>query len=194
MELFFKDLTEKIIDAVKNDIQKILKEIKEETIYAAALVTDSDCVTLFLAVNTYESMRKKDLEYIELLHNNLSEQKIADLKEGKTSLTKWIPDEWGYSDGKNSKLNQISELLYEAQETLSEDKEYEKFTSLFLESVTTALKALIDSNAFKQDSQEITYFISMSDDERTYKIENNSAKFLNKEKIYQEFLNRLSET
>lgn len=59
MELLFKDLGDQIQEAVKKDVRKILKEVGDEQIYAVALVTDSDCITLYLALNTYEYMKKQ---------------------------------------------------------------------------------------------------------------------------------------
>ncbi len=188
MKAFFNNLAEKIEQAVKKDMEQIWKEIGEEKIYAVALVTDSDCITLFLALNTYEYMRKKDAEYLEMLHDNLSEEDIKNVKEGTASLTKWTPDEWGYSDGKNSQLVEISKLLYDKEEANS--KEYEKHTALFFESVTSAFKNLIAEKTFGNNSDEITFFISMSDDERIYEIEDFSAKLLNSESVCQAFLKR----
>ena len=188
MEVFFKELVNQIEEAVKKAVKEILKETGEEKIYAAALVTDSDCITLYLALNTYEYMKKRDEEYIEMLHDNLSEEKIKNVREGKASLTKWIPDEWGYSDGRDSELVKISELLYAKEE--SNPEEYEKHIDLFFETVTSAFKNLIELKIFGEASEEITYFISMTDDERTPEIENYSAKLLNSENVYKDFLNR----
>lgn len=188
MKTFFNDIAVKIEQAVKTDMEQIRKEIGEEKTYAVALVTDSDCITLFLALNTYEYMRKKDAKYLEMIHDYLSEEDIKNVKEGTASLTKWTPDEWGYSDGKNSQLAEISKLLYDKEEANS--KEYEKHTALFFEAVTSALKNLIESKTFGDNSDEITYFISMSDDERTYEIEDFSAKLLNSESVCQAFLGR----
>ncbi len=188
IKAFFNNLAGKIEQAVKKDMEQIWKEIGEEKIYAVALVTDSDCITLFLALNTYEYMRKKDAEYLEMLHDYLSEEDIKNVKEGTASLTKWTPDEWGYSDGKNSQLVKISKLLYDKEEANS--KEYEKHTALFFESVTSAFKNLIAEKTFGDNSDEITYFISMSDDERIYEIEDFSAKLLNSESVCQAFLKR----
>lgn len=70
------------------------------------------------------------MEYLELLHGDLSDKDIKSVKEGTASLTKWSPDEWGYSNGKNSQLAEISKLLYDKEEENSE--EYEKHSALFL--------------------------------------------------------------
>lgn len=188
MESFFNELAGKIEQAVKTDMEQIRKEIGEEKLYAAALVTDSDCITLFLALNTYEYMRKKDMEYLEMLHNDLSDQDIKSVKEGTASLTKWTPDEWGYSDGKNSQLAEISKLLYDKEEENPE--EYEKHSALFFEAVTSAFQNLIAAKTFGNNVDDITFFISMSDDERAYEIEDYSAKLLNSERVSQAFLER----
>ena len=146
MKSFFNELAEKIEQAVKTDMEQIREEISDEKLYAVALVTDSDCITLFLALNTYEYMRKKDMEYLELLHGDLSDKDIKSVKEGTASLTKWSPDEWGYSNGKNSQLAEISKLLYDKEEENSE--EYEKHSALFFEAVTSTLKNLIAAKTF----------------------------------------------
>ena len=189
MELFFKELRYKIQQAVKTDFQRILREVGEEKIYSVAFVTDSDCITLYLAVNTYEYMKEKDNKYIKLFQSRLTQEKIENIKNHSISITKWTPAEWGYSDGKNSELNKISKLLYAKQESLNSN-EYPRYTELFFEIVTSVFKQLILSKVFEENSEEITYFISMSDDERTTEIENHSAKLLNSEAHYQDFLKR----
>lgn len=128
------------------------------------------------------------MEYLELLHDNLSDKNIKSVKEGTASLTKWSPDEWGYFDGKNSQLAEISKLLYDKEEENSE--EYEKHSALFFEAVISALKNLIAAKTFGSNADEITCFISMSDDERTYEIEDYSARLLNSERVSQAFLER----
>ena len=60
MEQFFADLQPAIEKAVRHAMEKIRREIGKEHIYSAALVTDSDCITLFLAVNTEEALARRD--------------------------------------------------------------------------------------------------------------------------------------
>ena len=189
MEQFFKDLGIKIEAAIKKEMPKILNKTGGEKIYTAALVTDSDCITLYLALNTCEYLKKTDEQ--DAARNDLPEGCAEKIRDGSGSLTKWIPDEWGYSDGKESELNQISELLYEYDENLDSDDEVRsKYGELFFETVMQAFQNLIKAKAFGADTDEITYFISMSDDDRTPAIENYSAKLLNPEPIYKEFLRR----
>ena len=189
MNTFYKELDNKIQQAVKVEMQNIQRKIGKERIYAVALVTDSDCVTLFLAVNTYEYLQKRDKKYAKEL--DLSEEDLKNVKEGSVSLTQWILDEWGYSDGKNSQLNMISELLFEHDESEEYDEEsYEENQRLFFETATSAMNHLIAEKVFGEYSEEITFFISMSDDERTEEIENYSAKLLNSADIYENFYHR----
>lgn len=185
MELFFKELGEKIEQAVEKDVKKILKKIGKEKIYSVALVTDSDCITLFLAINTYEYMKKEDARNLKENSDWYSKEEIEKIKDGSISLSKWIPDEWGYSDGKHSELNKVSKLLFEKEAADSE--EYAKHKDLFFETVTSAFKHLIEAKVFGENSDEITYFISMSDDERTPDLQDYSAKLLNSESVYEKF-------
>lgn len=107
-------------------------------------------------------------------------------------MTKWIPDEWAYSDGKESKLNNVSKQLYAKEEENS--AMYAENKTLFLEAVTDAWKTLIKDKVFGEKMEDITYFISMNDDNRTEAIENYSASQLNRKEIYEAFLKRYEET
>ncbi len=185
MKSFFEEIGEKIEQALEKEVKKILKKIGKEKIYSAALVTDSDCITLFLAVNTYEYMKKEDARFLKGNADWFSKEEIEQIKKGSINLSKWIPDEWGYSDGKNSGLVEISKLLFEKE--AADSQEYEKHKDLFLETVTSAFQHVIEANVFGENSDEITYFISMSDDERTSDIEDDSAKLLNLKIVYEKY-------
>lgn len=190
MKQFFCDLSQEIQLAVEKDVKKIFREIGEEKVYAIALVTDSDCITLYMAINTYEYLKKKDEQYIKMLEGTVAEEKIKRVKEGSDSFTKWIPAEWGYSDGKNSKLTKIGRKLYKKEE--SNPTEYAQYKSLFFETVTSSFKEIIEKKIFGTNDEETTYFISISDGEGIYEIENYSAKLLNSDTIYEQFLNRMN--
>jgi hypothetical protein len=207
LEKFFKEIKEKIIEAVKDEFPKMRKEFANEKPYAIAFETDSDCVTLSLIVNTYEFLEKKDTEYAKLFEDDYDDS------------TKWFPGDWGYWDGNNSGLVKIADELFEKVSSiwnqvhnqnphlnprpdLTDDQivalheqtgpiigEY-RFFELFFETVTSVFLELIQSGIFGFNPDEVTYFITMSDDDRAEEIENNSAKVLNSEKVYKEFLKR----
>ena len=104
----------------------------------------------------------------------------------------YIPDEWAYSDGKDSELNQISQRLYDQEETLSNapddvyDEVHEQFQEQLLETVTLAFETLRTEGVF---GPEVLCFVSMSDDERTPEIEDASAQRLNTPEQYEQFQN-----
>jgi len=190
METFFKGIKEKINEAVKMNFLTIRKKLGEEKPYAIAFVTDSDFTTLLLWVNTYEFLERADAEYAE---------------DGDDYTTKWNPDEWGYLD-ESSQLAEISDELFDKKTSIidhirsqSDNLSYAKlgdliedsgYPRLFLETVTSVFQELIQSNIFGFNHEEITYFITMNDDKRAIEIENNSAKTLNSDKVYEEFLKR----
>jgi len=194
LEEFFEDIKHRIVKEIKNNLPKLIKEWGDEKPYAVAFVTDSDCVTLWLGVNTYEFLEKSDAEYAE---------------EGDYDYTtKWNPDEWGYSDEDipNAELDEIFQEISDKKASIiayikSSNEglpnkqlwdliEVSGFTTLFIEMLVSILQELIEANAFNFNNKEITYFVIMNDDARAIEIENNSAKILNTEKLYNEFIQR----
>lgn len=195
MEQFFLGLQPVIEEAVRRAMEKIRREIGKEHIYSVALVTDSDCITLFLAVNTEEALARRDEtdrtpERLAELREYWSEELVEQVANGSFSLNRYVPDEWAYSDGRDSELNQVSRQLYEQEETLSDtdvdtcDEVHEQFQEQFLETVTRAFETLRGEGAF---GPEVICFISMSDDDRTPDIEDGSARRLNTPEQYERF-------
>ena len=173
MDQFYKDLVEKIRYAAEKDIQKIMGETGGEKIYAAALVTDSDCVTLFLAVNTLEYLKDNG---------------------GLESEDRWLPDEWGYSDESGSELSKLSRLLFEHDRAISSDgytdEEWEQNRRQFFEAAVAAFVRLKAGNVFGEQTKEVTCFVSISDDDRAEDGENWSAQLLNTPELASAFVDR----
>ena len=195
MEPFFSDLQPAIERAVRNAMENIRREIGKEHLYGAALVTDSDCITLFLAVNTEEALAKRDRtdrtpERLAQLRRYWPGELVDQVAGGSFSLNRFVPDEWGYSDGTDSELNQISQRLYDQEEALSDtdgddyDEVHEQFQEQFLETVALAFETLRAEGVF---GPEVLCFISMSDDDRTPDIEDASAQRLNTPEQYAQF-------
>lgn len=191
MEQFFLDLQPAIENAVRHAMEKIRLEIGKERIYSAALVTDSDCVTLFLAVNTEEALARRDEsdrtpERLAELREYWSEELVSRVADGSFSLNRYVPDEWDYSDGTDSELDQVSRRLCEQEEALSDmdDDAYDEFREQFLETVALAFETLRTEGVF---GSEIICFISMSDDDLAAEIEDDSARRLNTSEQYEQF-------
>lgn len=54
MNNFLNEFEERFRAGFLDDLKSILEEVKNEQVYACAFGTDSDFITLFLAVNTEE--------------------------------------------------------------------------------------------------------------------------------------------
>ncbi len=195
MEQFFADLQPAIEKAVRHAMEKIRREIGKEHIYSATLVTDSDCITLFLAVNTEEALARRDEEdrapeRLAELREYWPDELVDQVADGSFSLNRYLPDEWGYSDGTDSELNQVSQQLCNQEAALSNtdadtyDEIQEQFQEQFLETVALAFETLRAEGIF---APKTLCFISMSDDERTADIENGSAQRLNTPEQYEQF-------
>ena len=72
----------------------------------------------------------------------LSPEKIEAVENGTKSLTKYIPDEWGYSDRKGSGLNEVSSLLF--QKEGENAAEYAKHKGEFFEIIAAAIPLALD--------------------------------------------------
>ena len=160
---FWQEVTEKIRDAVTTDLREILGCIDDEHIYTAALVTDRYCCSLFLAVNTLEYLQSED--------------------EEPDDESKWHPDEWGYSDGHGSELVKLSKSLWENHATLPGE-------AFFFSAMISAMAQVKGSGIFGEGTEEITFFISISDDEDAENLEDSSAMTLNSPELAAAFLNR----
>lgn len=160
---FWQNVAEKIRDAVAADLREILSRIDDEHIYTAALVTDRYCCSLFLAVNTMEYLESED--------------------EEPDDECKWHPDEWGYSDGHDSELVKLSKTLWENHNTLPGE-------AFFFSAMISAMAQVKDSEILGEHSEEITFFISISDDEDAENLEDSSAMTLNSPELAAAFLNR----
>ncbi len=160
---FWQEVTEKIRDAVAADLREILGCIDDEHIYTAALVTDRYCCSLFLAVNTLEYLQSED--------------------EEPDDESKWHPDEWGYSDGHGSELVKLSKSLWENHATLPGE-------AFFFSAMISAMAQVKGSGIFGEGTEEITFFISISDDEDAENLEDASAMTLNSPELAAAFLNR----
>jgi len=179
MNDFFTAFQKELAHAVRTDFTELVPQFDSETIYAIALVTDSDAGTVYMAVNTEEGLQRKVEHY----------KNEGDLyTETLEATLRWVPDEWTYSDGdiKPSQLAKVSRILLE-REDYSEESQSE-----FYEAATEALQQLDQEGLFIDHASrdQLTLFLSVVDDDRVDAIENYSAKLLNSEAVYEQFVKR----
>lgn len=184
MEGLFDELEKRLVMAVRNDFKELTKVIGDERIYAVCLVTDSNAMTVFLAINTYEKMEKKYHKYSQGKSLNIKDEILY-------KTVKWVPAEWEYDDSdlEQSEIDLVSDYLAEKRETI-EDSRFREFEEKFYETMTETLLILHNEGLFGHKKDDITVFISISDDERAEMVENYSAGLLNSENVSSEFLKR----
>ncbi len=190
MNKFLKTLGNDIEKAIKDDAKRVIKETGKEHIYAVALVLDSDCISVYMAVNTNEYLKTADREYFEMFKEDLPEDEIIKYESGKAIFTKWIPDEWGYSDGDKSKLNKISRKLAKMEEKSPE--EYESHKDEIINIIINSFDKVIGSSCF--DNESVTFFVSMADDEQGSDLELDSSKKLNSDVLHNIFIKEREES
>ncbi|OWR32339.1 hypothetical protein CDO73_01650 [Saccharibacillus sp. O23] len=176
MKDFFAKFTEELVQAVRADFAELVKRIGNEKLYAVALVTDSDAGTVYLGMNTEESLGRR-VEYYKREGDPDAESYISSYR--------WMPDEWAYSDGdlEPSQTVRASRMLS------SRDDYSEETQAAFCEAASEALKQLDQEGLFSNvaDRDELTLFVYMNDDDRSEDIEDYSAKLLNPEPVYLRF-------
>lgn len=170
---FLKEFEEKFKQEFYNDIKNLLEKISNEKVYACAFGTDSDFSTLFLAINTEESLKKHitDMENEGLC--NSQEDKI---------YYRWCLSEFKYG---NAHFNHIYKLL-NSTENVSDYKD--KIVEIIAKTVLST-----DSEVFKQYGQlkeDITFFVSMTDDDMAEELENQSVIKMTPKDLAKDFLMR----
>ncbi|WP_146052020.1 DUF4303 domain-containing protein, partial [Lysinibacillus sphaericus] len=139
--------------AVRNDFKELKKVIGDEKIYAICLVTDSNAITVFLAINTYEKMEKK-------YHKYFKGQSLNTKDEIFYKTVKWVPAEWEYDDSdlEQSEIDLVSDYLAENGETIK-DSRFREFEEKFYETMTEILLILRNEGLFGHKEDDITVFI-----------------------------------
>lgn len=159
---FWQSIADKITEATVNDAREIIARIGNEHVYTVALVTDRYCCSLFLALNS-----------VEYLNNETDEPHES----------KWHPDEWGYSDCHGSELVKLSALLWQNRSTMPNE-------TFFHDALISAMEQFKESGIFGRQSEEITFFVSISDSEEAEMLEDLSAEQLNSPELAATFINR----
>ncbi|QQP14558.1 DUF4303 domain-containing protein [Lysinibacillus agricola] len=84
----------------------------------------------------------------------------------------------------------LLQAIYLEKRDALEEENFDKFEEKLHTTMISVLDNLHNEKVFCKNKDDITVFILMSDDERTEEVENYSARSLNSEKVYKEFLKR----
>ncbi len=171
MAEFYEVLVKELEKALIKELWEIRRAAGDEKIYAAALLTDEDCTSVSLYVNTLEHLTPGE---------NVTDEEL-----------KWKITDWGYSDRMNGRK---SLLLKSCQMLLNHDKkdhdEHLRTRDVFIETAASAFRRAILKHPLTADPDDVTYYISVSGSDKAKRLENFTSKMLNSKAVYKEFFKR----
>ncbi|MEJ8304014.1 DUF4303 domain-containing protein [Saccharibacillus sacchari] len=156
------------------DLTDTLAQTQNEKVYACAFGTDSDFGTLFLAVNTEESLARHIAD--------MKQKDLCDTPEDEIYY-RWGCSEYQY--GEDTHLNGISDILQEI------DNAYD-YKYRIIEIIVQVLRDT-DEAVFRQYGQsktDIVFFVSITDDDEAERLENETVVQMTEAKLAASFLKR----
>lgn len=168
-------LTLDVANAAKKSFARLISTHDNESFYAFSLYTDSSAMTVLAAANSLQKL----------------EQKVSSsspLTPQDEAYYKWATSEWGYEAIDAQQFKEISTALRGSQDR----KDFSCFKEKLIDCLTKALHCFKESPEFKKNSpvNKVFFFVSVTDDDNFECIENETAKILNNEELYNEFLAR----
>jgi hypothetical protein len=181
MSTFLQDFENHFRDGFKQDLQSLLKKLQGEKIYACAIFTDSDWVTLGLAVNTEEALNR----HIEDMKEELQDDDEGEYEDDEYSYFRWACGEFQYDSGD---FNNISKLMNTTKNVHEHSDDIVKIIAKVVNETDGSLFA-----QFGQSKEDTTFFVSLSDDDGAEELENQSVVLMTTPKLSGEFLKRYDE-
>ncbi|MGG4400973.1 DUF4303 domain-containing protein [Paenibacillus amylolyticus] len=157
-----------------SDLEQTLSKVQDEKVYACAFGTDSDWVTLFLAVNTEESLAGHI--------SSMNEQELCDSEQDEIYY-RWCCSEYQY--GEDTHFNHISRLLYATEDV-------QKYKDEIIRIIAKVVNETADDvfARYGQTKADITFFVSLTDDDLAEEIENQSVHHMTLLSLASKFLKR----
>ena len=128
--------------------------------------------------------------------NSIEQHEAKILKRGETdqlsiAAFKWSTAEWAYEFWKAELFTGIYKELEKYRKSLPDTKsEEESYKNSVHQCMIAALKQMKERGFFKNISENVVIFISSSNDDEAFDLENYSAKELNSEAAYLSFIER----
>lgn len=174
MDRFLNEFEDHFRAGFLPDLEQTLAKVQHEKVYACAFGTDSDWVTLFLAVNTEESLAGHIV--------SMKEQGLCDSEEDEIYY-RWGCSEYRY--GEDTHFNHISRLLYGTEEVQKHKDEIMRIIAKVVNETADDVFA-----RYGQAKADITFFVSLTDDDLAEEIENQSVHQMTVPSLASKFLKR----
>jgi hypothetical protein len=174
----WEKLTNDVVAAASTAFASLMSEKAGEHFYVFALYTDGDAWTILPSANSIEQ----------------HEAKVRDTGETdvqQIAYYKWASAEWAYEAWKKQLFTGIYQELENHRTTLPKTQvAYEAYKNSVHECMIAALKKMDEKGFFARERENILIYISSSDGDEGYVLENQSVKRLNPEQLYVPFLKR----
>ena len=174
----WEKLTNDVIAGTTAAFESLIAEKSDEHFYAFALYTDEDASTIAPSANSTERFNAKLRETGET-----DEMQIASYKWGTAN---WAYEAW------HAKLFMgiFRELEIYRKSLPDSEADFASYKKSVHECMVAALKRMDENGFFANGRDNIVLFISSSDDDEAFELENWSARQLNPERVYLPFLKR----
>lgn len=171
------DLEARVYKAAKSAFSSLKNAHHNEGFYVCALYTDSDAMTICPSANSFWGLEEK-----------ISQEEEEDRSREVIQYYKWASSEWAYEAWQSEEFKEVCKSLREP----AERSDFESFQSQVLLVMTNVLLLLKNEGFFQSFNarQSPVLFVTITDDDRAEKFENKSAKILNSERVFEEFVNR----
>lgn len=170
-------LTERITSASRITLSDLIAQEGEASFYAFILYTDANCYTVLPSANSIEKLEEK-----------IAKEGVEDPSE--IPGFKWSIGEWAHEAWNDQAFAEISNDLSKASHAASEQEGFAEFRKQLHLAMTNAMLSLRNEGVFGRFTDQAVLFVSSSDYEESFEIENWSAQILNKASIHVDFLNR----
>ena len=173
------DLETRIYDAAKSAFSSLKNAHPNEEFYVCALYTDSGAMTVCPSANSFRGLEEK-----------VSQEDEEDRSPEVVQYYKWASSEWVYEAWRSEEFKGVCKSLRES----AESSDFESFQSKLFLAMTNALLLLKNEDFFQDFNahQSPVLFVTITDDDRAEEFENKSARVLNSEQVFDEFMNRYS--
>jgi len=174
----WEKLTADVVLAASAAFGSLVSEKSDEHFYAFALYTDEDAFTIEPSANSIERHEAKLRD-------------TGETDELQIASNKWATAEWAYEGWNADLFTQIYLDLESHRKTLPKSEvDYASYKNSVHECLISALKRMDENGFFAKGREDITLFISSSDDDEAFDMENKSARQLNPEQVYSQFMKR----
>ena len=175
----WEKLKSDIAEAATTVFTSLMSQHPSEHFYAFALYTDEDGYTVMPSANSVE-------QYAAILAKTRAVDPL-DRASYQWSTAEWAYEAWGAE----AFTGIYRELEHHRQTRPKTDEAYAEYKRSLHACMTGALARV---GLFADRGGDVVLFISSSDDDEAFELENGSAKELNSEAVYRSFLERYGDT